>query len=142
MKTGQKTTLLASRKISSYDLGRDGSFVTFQQDVTEKTDYDVIGGTDNDLMLLRRGAEPKRVAKGSDLREVRLQWSEDGRWFAYAKKGEVFVQGVDEEKPRSLTPKPAEEAKQGEGAREAEWGDGAPRASAPGGVQGAPPIEK
>jgi dipeptidyl aminopeptidase/acylaminoacyl peptidase len=110
VKTGQKTTLLASRKITSYSLGRDGTFVTYQQDVTEKTDYDIIGGTDNDLMLLRRGSEPKRVAKGSDLRETRLQWSEDGRWFAYAKKGEVFVQGVDEETPRSLTPK----AKEGE----------------------------
>ena len=114
VRTGQKTTLVAARKISSHDLGRDGSFITFQQDVTQKTDYDVIGGTENDLMLLKRGAEPKRFAAGADLKAVRLQWSDDGRWFAYAKKGEVFVQSVDDEKPRSLTPRPPAEKKEGE----------------------------
>lgn len=40
VKTGQRTTLLAARKISSYDVARDGSFLTFMQDVTGKTDYD------------------------------------------------------------------------------------------------------
>jgi hypothetical protein len=39
VKTGQRTTLLAARKISSYDVARDGSFLTFMQDVTGKTDY-------------------------------------------------------------------------------------------------------
>jgi dipeptidyl aminopeptidase/acylaminoacyl peptidase len=113
VRTGRKTTLVAGRKISSYDLARDGSFLTFLQDVTTKTDYEVIGGTDNDLMLLKPGGEPTRVAPAKDLKETRLQWSDDGRWFAYARKGEVFVQSVDDEKPRSLTPRPPEK-KEGE----------------------------
>jgi dipeptidyl aminopeptidase/acylaminoacyl peptidase len=39
---------------------------------------------------------------------VQLRWSDDGRTFAYAKNGEVFVQRVDDAKPRSLTPRPKE----------------------------------
>ncbi len=91
-----------------YSLSRDGSFATFQEDVTEKTDYDVIGGTDNALRLVQvAGGAVKNLAEAKDLKGLQLRWSDDGRSFAYAKKGEVFVQRIDEAKPRSLTPPPA-----------------------------------
>jgi dipeptidyl aminopeptidase/acylaminoacyl peptidase len=104
--TGQMTPVLAESFISGYTLARDGSFITILQDVTEKTDYDEINGTLNDVRLLPRPAPgaPRTVAAGKDLKGLQLRWSDDGRVFAYAKKGEVFVQRVDEEKPRSLTP--------------------------------------
>jgi dipeptidyl aminopeptidase/acylaminoacyl peptidase len=109
--TGEATRLLPETKISSYSLARDGSFVTFMQDVTEKTDYDEIGGTANILKIVQRqpGAAPRTIAEGEELKGVQLRWSDDGRAFAYARKGEVFVQGVDEAAPRSLTPQPPEE---------------------------------
>lgn len=129
--TGAKTTVLPMRKVTSYDVARDGSFLTVMQDVTAKTDYDVIGGTDNDLLYVAHDfsrarttdfsrapsapAEPRLVVKAAELKGLRLRWSDDGRTFAYAKKGEVFVQRVDEEKPRSLTPRPAEETKEAAG---------------------------
>ena len=47
--TGQPRVVLPERKISSYTVARDGTFITFQEDVTAKTDYDVISGTDNAL---------------------------------------------------------------------------------------------
>jgi dipeptidyl aminopeptidase/acylaminoacyl peptidase len=105
--TGQVTGLLADTFLTSYTLARDGSFVTFLQDVTEKTDYEEINGTVNDVRLLARapgGGAPRTIVAGKDLRGIQLRWSDDGRMFAYAKKGEVFVQRVDEEKARSLTP--------------------------------------
>ena len=106
--TGQPRTILSERKLSTYSVARDGTFITFQEDVTEKTDYDVIGGTDNALRLVPiAGGEPKTIAEAKDLKGVTLRWSDDGRTLAYAKKGEVFVQRVDETKPRSLTPPPA-----------------------------------
>jgi len=114
--------VLPTRKVTSYEVARDGSFLTVMQDVTEKTDYDVISGTDNDLLYVARGfsraagaagsAEPRVVVPGKDLKGLRLRWSDDGRMFAYAQKGEIFVRRVDEEKPRSLTPKPEEEKKE------------------------------
>ena len=40
------------------------------------------------------------------LKTTTPRWSDDQRTLAYAEKGEVFVQRIDDEKPRSITPKP------------------------------------
>lgn len=107
-RTGAIKTLLPQGRLSSYQVSRDGSFLTIMEDVTEKTDYDVIGGTDNTLKYVdARTGDTKVVAEAKDLKGLSLRWTDDGRSFAYAKKGEVFVQGVDGSKSRSLTPKPA-----------------------------------
>jgi len=105
--TGQVTTLVPDSMITSYSPARDGSFVMFLQDVTEKTDYDEIGGTVSDVRVAAKGAAVRTVAAGKDLKGLQLRWSDDGRRFAYAKKGEVFVQGIDDAKARSLTPEVA-----------------------------------
>jgi dipeptidyl aminopeptidase/acylaminoacyl peptidase len=106
--TGEARTILPERKLSSYTVSRDGTFATFMEDVTEKTDYDTIGGTDNALRMVQlAGGEPKTLAEAKDIKGLQLRWSDDGRIFAYAKKGEVFVQRIGDAKPRSLTPPPA-----------------------------------
>ncbi len=111
--TGARTSVLPETRITSYNLARDGRFVTFLEDVTEKTDYEEIGGTDNRLRLLSLPpkGEPKTLVEAKDLKGLQLRWSDDGRWFAYAKKGEVFVQGVDGSHARSLTPRPPDAPK-------------------------------
>ena len=43
--------LLPPAKLTDYQLSRDGSFITFREDATEKTDYDVISGTQNHLKI-------------------------------------------------------------------------------------------
>ncbi|HEX6974966.1 MAG TPA: prolyl oligopeptidase family serine peptidase [Vicinamibacterales bacterium] len=107
-RTGAVKALLPQGRLSSYQVARDGSFLTIMEDVTAKTDYDVIGGTDNTLKFVdAKTGEAKVIAEAKDLKGLTLRWSDDGKTFAYAKKGEVFVQGVDGSKPRSLTPKPA-----------------------------------
>ena len=130
--TGQVTTLVPDSMISSYTQARDGSFVMFLQDVTDKTDYDEIGGAVNDVRIAAKGVAARTVVAGKDIKGLPLRWSDDGRRFAYAKKGEVFVQGIDEAKARSLTPdvaaareaaaKEAEAKKQPEAAAGAEKG--------------------
>jgi dipeptidyl aminopeptidase/acylaminoacyl peptidase len=107
--TGAATTLVPSGRITSYQVSRDGSFTTWLEDSTEKTNYDVIGGTDNALRMLARGGSAITIAEAKTLKTTNPRWSDDGRLFAYAEKGEVFVQRVDEAKPRSLTPKPKKE---------------------------------
>ncbi len=63
--TGQPRTVLPERKLSSYTVARDGTFITFQEDVTAKTDYDVIGGTENALrMVPMAGGEPGDHRRG------------------------------------------------------------------------------
>ncbi len=105
--TGQPRIILAERKLSSYSVARDGTFITFQEDETAKTDYDVIGGSDNALRMVQTsGGEPVTLAEARNLKGLTLRWSDDGRTFAYAKKGEVFVQRIGQKQARSLTPRP------------------------------------
>ena len=105
--SGAVRPVLPQGRISSYQVARDGSFMTVMEDVTAKTDYDTIGGTDNDLKFvdLKSGAS-KLLMPAKDLKGLTLRWSDDGKWFAYAKRGEIFLQGIDGAAARSLTPKP------------------------------------
>ena len=107
-RTGTVRAILPQGRVTSYQVARDGSFLTVMEDVTEKTDYDSIGGSDNILKYVdARSGESRVILPAKELKGLSLRWSDDGRWFAYAKRGEIFVQSVDGGKPRSLTPKPA-----------------------------------
>jgi dipeptidyl aminopeptidase/acylaminoacyl peptidase len=111
-KTGAVRAVVPQGRISSYQVARDGSFMTIMEDVTAKTDYDTIGGTDNNLKYVdMKSGESKVLIPAKDLKGLSLRWSDDGRRFAYAKRGEIFVQGVDGTPARSLTPKPKPDAK-------------------------------
>jgi dipeptidyl aminopeptidase/acylaminoacyl peptidase len=117
--TGRVTAVLPETRLSSYQFARDGSFLTVMEDVTQKTDYDTIGGSDNVLKRVdAKTGESKVVLEAKDLKGVTVRWSDDGRRFAYAKRGEVFVQDLDGGKARSLTPKPPKP--EGEAAKEPE----------------------
>ena len=110
--TGEPAPILPPAKITSYQLSRDGSFVTFLEDATEKTSYDVISGTENNVKLtnLSGGAAPRVVVAAKTIKTATPRWSDDGRVMAWAEKGEVFVQRVDQTEARSITPKPKPEA--------------------------------
>lgn len=107
--TGSATPVVSSAVITSYRISRDGSLVTWLEDSTEKTSYDVIFGTDNAVRAALRNGSPRTVLDAKTLKTATPRWSDDGRTFAYAEKGEVFIQRIDEDKPRSLTPKPKAE---------------------------------
>jgi len=104
--TGGKVSVMAAAAITSYEFSRDDSSVTWLEDQTEKTNYDVIFGTDNSVRAMTRGSAPRTVLDAKVLKTTTPRWSDDRRTLAYADKGEVFVQRIDEEKPRSITPKP------------------------------------
>jgi dipeptidyl aminopeptidase/acylaminoacyl peptidase len=104
--TGAATVIVPAAAITNYQLARDGTLVTWLEDSTEKTSYDVIFGTDNAAKMLARGGQPKTVLDARTLKTTTPRWSDDRRTLAYAEKGEVFVQRIDEDKPRSITPKP------------------------------------
>ena len=104
--TGAATVVVPPATMTNYQLSRDGSFVTWLEDNTEKTNYDVIFGTDNAVRALYAGGEAKTCSTPKTLKTITPRWSDDLRTLAYADKGEVFVQRIDEAKPRSITPKP------------------------------------
>jgi dipeptidyl aminopeptidase/acylaminoacyl peptidase len=121
-RTGETRPLLPKTKLTDYQLARDGTFVTFREDVTEKTDYDVISGTRNHLKLVR-GGEVRSLVDAKTLNTTNPRWSDDGTLFAFADKGEVFVQRVDDDKPRSITPKPEKPVDAAKTAAAAESGE-------------------
>ena len=107
VRTGAVTDRMPEKRLNAYTLSRDGSIVVFQEDATEKTDYDVIGGTESRLLAWTRGdIEPKAILAPKDFKGLTLRWTEDLKTFAYAKSGEVFVRNLAGGEPRSLTPKP------------------------------------
>jgi dipeptidyl aminopeptidase/acylaminoacyl peptidase len=134
-RTGQTRALLPKTKLTDYRLSRDGSLIAFREDVTEKTDYDVISGTQNHLKVAR-GTDVKSLVDAKTLKTTNPRWSDDGTLFAFADKGEVFVQSVDDDKPRSLTPKPEKPGDAAEAAGPAAAGepDNEPESFSPGAI--------
>lgn len=105
--TGAATPFMATAAMSNYRMTRDGTNVVWLEDTTEKTNYDVIFGTDNTIRTQVRGAaSPVTVLDATTLKTATPRWSDDGRLFAFADRGEIFVQNLTGGKPRSITPKP------------------------------------
>ena len=77
-----RASLLPPTKLTDYQLSRDGSFMTFREDATEKTDYDVISGTNNHLKDRASGRAPRRWSTRRALKTTNPRWSDDGRIFA------------------------------------------------------------
>ncbi len=96
------TELLPETPILSLRLTEDGAALVFERDVTEKTSYDVISGSKNQLEVLPLAAgAPRVLLKPYEGRS--LVWSKDGKALAYADKGNVFVMSLDDKEPRQLT---------------------------------------
>ena len=109
--SGVVTERVPERKLSNVQSTRDQRTLIFQEDVTEKTDYDVIGGTDNTWQSWSQGEPaPKVLIPAKDGKGLTLRWNDDGRMFAYSKQGEVFVRSISDTEARNLTPKPKPEA--------------------------------
>ena len=96
------TELLPETPVLSLRLTRDGTALIFERDVTEKTNYDVIGGTKNQLEVLPLPPGPSRVLMKS-YEQRSLVWSKDLKTFAYTDKGNVFVMSLEDKEPRQLT---------------------------------------
>jgi len=113
--------LMPETPLGSLRLTRDGSTLILERDVTEKTSYDVIGGTKNRLEAFPLPAGPARVLL-EPYEQRRPLWSRDFKVLAYAEKGDVFVMGLEDKEPRRLT---------GEGEKEPPAADKGAAAAAP-----------
>jgi len=88
--TRRTREIIPEGMIASYTLVTGDSVVVYSEDVTTKTDYDVIFGTENRLMARTPGAAAPRTVLPS-LKSTNVVWTEDGRRFAYGKEGRVFI---------------------------------------------------
>ena len=105
LKTGGFREIVPEKKISSYSVGEDGSFITYSEDITQKTDYDYIFGTDDQVRVasltgVEVSGEARTIIKST--RGLDLIWSRDGRHYAYSKEGKVFYASIDDKQPRQI----------------------------------------
>ena len=81
--TGKTREILPQAMVASYTLAKDGGAVTWAEDVTKKTDYDVIFGTENKLVTKSLGGGATAAASPRvlfpTLKNVTLVWADDGR---------------------------------------------------------------
>ena len=100
--SGRATELLTSGMYAQYQLTEDDSLVTWSDDVTRKTDYDVIFGTETKLMARRLSGGAPMVVLPSSKGISSPNWSRDGRRVAYARDGRVFVRAIGDSAPQQV----------------------------------------
>jgi dipeptidyl aminopeptidase/acylaminoacyl peptidase len=90
--SGTVTPVIPEQRLIAWQVSEDDSVVSYQPDITAKTDYDVIFGTDSRL-------ETRGVNSGTPtvvlptVKGVTLLWAPDRRRYAYVKDG-VLWSGV------------------------------------------------
>jgi dipeptidyl aminopeptidase/acylaminoacyl peptidase len=95
--TGAITELVPETKLGNFELSDDGGVVVFNEDITKKTDYDVIFGTENQLVTRKLTCATNCVKTVlPSLKNTTIVWARDNRRFAYSKDGRVFVSSIDD----------------------------------------------
>lgn len=89
VRAGRWTELLPEARVTRWHLAEDDSTLVWQEDITPRTDYDVIFGTETKLVARAGGAAPLTLMGST--RGVSLVWSRDGSRYAYAKDGRLWV---------------------------------------------------
>jgi dipeptidyl aminopeptidase/acylaminoacyl peptidase len=95
------TTIQPEGRVGTWILARDGSAITTQQDITKKTDYDVIGGREWQLVTRSTSSGETRTLFPT-LRQTQLQWSEDGARYVVTREGRVHVGSIADTVRRQL----------------------------------------
>ena len=113
-RAGATREIVPETRISSYTFLADGSALTYAEDITKKTDYDVIFGVDNQIEVRpTAGGAPRTVLKST--KGLTLIWSRDGRRYAYSKDGRLFTGTVDGAEPKQIAGPPADAPKNEDG---------------------------
>jgi dipeptidyl aminopeptidase/acylaminoacyl peptidase len=94
-------TIQPEGRIGTWLLSKDGVSVTVQQDITKKTDYDVIGGREWQMVTTPTAGGESRTLFPS-LKNIQVQWSEDGSRYVFARDGRVFAGTIADTVRRQL----------------------------------------
>ena len=100
--------LLPETMIASWETSDDGATLSYSEDITKKTDYDVIFGSENKLVTRGMSCAPATDSCAKPrvllptLKGTSVIWSEDGTHYAYAKEGRVYVASVADTAARQV----------------------------------------
>jgi len=98
--TGKLDTLLGATQLNSYVVARNGSAISWREDMNTKTNYEG-GPTNESRFMTRRGGGAPRVLMPS-LRGATLQIADDGEHYAYAKDGAIYAATITDSAPRRV----------------------------------------
>ena len=104
--TRKTRELIPEGMIASYTLVARDSVIVYSEDITTKTDYDIIFGTENRLVARGQGTSTLRTILPS-LKSTTVIWTEDGHRFAYGKEGRVFIGSPSDSGGRQIAGPPA-----------------------------------
>ena len=100
--TRQVRELLPERMVATYSLTEDGALLTFNEDITKRTDYDVIFGSESKLVARAlSGGDTARIILPT-LKDLTVVWTRDGQRFAYAKDGKLYVSSLSDTARRQI----------------------------------------
>ncbi len=98
--TKRARELIPETMVGSYTLARDGG-VTWTEDITKKTDYDVIFGSEH--RLVTRGlADSSARTLFPSTKGTTVVWAEDGTRYAFARDGRIRVASTRDTATRLL----------------------------------------
>ena len=100
--TNAVTTVRGNGLLGQWTLAKDGSAITVQEDITKKTDYDIIGGREWKLTTQAPGEGGAARTVFASLKGVTLSWSDDGRRFATGRDGRVFIGSITDTSSRQI----------------------------------------
>jgi len=112
LKTSEVREILPVGMYLDVRLAEDSADMTYIQVEPLKTDYSRKGGIEFELrkINLKEPGEPKILIEKKERyigygegNPLGLVWNETNDQFAWSEKGDIFVQGIEEEKPRNLT---------------------------------------
>jgi dipeptidyl aminopeptidase/acylaminoacyl peptidase len=100
--SGSFSEVIPTIPMGSYRLTADRARIVYEEDITEKTSYEVIFGRTNTVKVISVGGGESETLIESD-EDLRPSWSDDNTYFAYSKDGDVFLASLDDREPRRLT---------------------------------------
>jgi dipeptidyl aminopeptidase/acylaminoacyl peptidase len=98
---GRATELLPEMMLRSWQLS--GGQLRYHEDITAKTDYDVIGGSESRIRIRDLDGGNDRVIRPTT-RDFSPTWSGDGLSFVFTRGNRIWIATVADTTPRALTP--------------------------------------
>ena len=86
--TGVVRDRIPESMIANYTVAEDGSAISYAKDIGKKTDYDSFQSETS--LNTRDSAGTDRVLRATT-KGMQIQWTEDGRRYAYSKDGRVYA---------------------------------------------------
>jgi dipeptidyl aminopeptidase/acylaminoacyl peptidase len=107
--TGKAIERVPDSMIASYTVAEDGSAISFAADIQKKTDYDSFNSETS--LRVRDSSGSERILRPT-MKSMQFAWSDDGKHYAYANAGRVYVGSVNDSATKLIAGAP--EPKKGE----------------------------